>query len=377
MRRGFSPGGMKLTRRLGAAVVLLLAVPLSASTVRVGVFGLFHPRELMVRPAPGVTLQVQAGRETFLLYGTQRAHLRIFQGQVECHIGDRTFLASSIRVSPRDGQSPDLLLSVPGRIERRFRGSLEVTAARRELTSVVVMNLEVAVASAVAAESPPGASLEALKAQAVVTRSYYVATRGRHADFDFCDTTHCQFLRQPPGPNHLASIATAQTEGLVLAWRDAPLAALFSANCGGRTHTLAELGIATDGYPYYSVACPSCRTGSPVWEAQLDWKDAAPLVSGKNREQARLEVGRKLGWSVLPGSNYVARREGGKLVIHGRGAGHGVGLCQKGAAAMAAEGAGFREILARYFPNTVLVTAGRQARRPAAASALTADRTRR
>jgi stage II sporulation protein D len=344
---------------------LLLAMPGAAfaSTVRVGVFGLFHPRELTVRPAPGATLEVQAGKETLLLYGAQRARLRISGTRVECRVGDRTVLASSIRISPREATSPDFLLSVPGRIERRFRGSLEVTAAKRELTSVVSMDLEVAVAAAVAAESPPGASLEALKAQAVVTRSYYVATRGRHADFDFCDTTHCQFLRQPPGPSHPASLAAAATEGMVLAWRDAPLGALFSANCGGRTRTLAELGISTDGYPYFPVECPSCRTGSPIWEAQLDLKDAQPLLKGKNLEQARLEVGRKLGWGVVPGSNYQARREGEKLVIHGRGSGHGVGLCQKGAAAMAAEGANFREILAHYFPNTVLTTAARQARR--------------
>lgn len=338
-----------------------MVLPAAASTVRVGVFGLFHPRELTVRPVAGSVLELQAGRETFLLYGAQRARLRFSAGRLECRVGDRAILASSIRISPREAQSPDFLLSVPGRIERRFRGSLEVTAANRTLLPVVSMDLEVAVASAVAAESPPGATLEALKAQAVVTRSYYVASRGRHAAFDFCDTTHCQFLRQPPAPGHPASLAAAQTEELILAYRDAPLAALFSANCGGRTRTLAELGIATDGYPYFPVECPSCRTGSPVWEAQLDLKDAQPLLAGKNPEQGRLEVGRKLGWDVVPGSNYEARREGEKLVIHGRGLGHGVGLCQKGAAAMAASGAGFREILARYFPNTILVAADRQA----------------
>jgi stage II sporulation protein D len=349
----------KLLRWFLAALLLVTPMAARASSVRVGVFGLFHPQELAVRPAPGGTLELQAAGKSFLLYGEQRARLRLSRGRVECRIGDRAVLASSIRVSPRYSQSPDFLLSVPKRLERRFRGSLEVTAAGRELAPVVGMDLEVAVASAVAAESPPSASLEALKAQAVVTRSYYVATRGRHSTFDFCDTTHCQFLRQPPAADRPASVATAATEGLVLAWRDAPLAALFSANCGGRTRTLAELGIATDGYPYYSVECPSCRDSSPVWEAELDMKDVAPLLSGKNLERARLEVGRKLGWGVVPGSNYVARREGDKLMIHGRGAGHGLGLCQKGGAAMAAEGATFREILARYFPNTVLVAAGR------------------
>ena len=87
------------------------------------------------------------------------------------------------------------MLSVPGRIERRFRGTLEVASRGGALEAVVSLDIETAVASVVAAESPPGAPLEALKAQAVVARSYYLATRGRHAGFDFCDTTHCQFLR--------------------------------------------------------------------------------------------------------------------------------------------------------------------------------------
>src|SRR6266571_2973368 len=60
------------------------------------------------------------------------------------------------------------------------------------------MDRETATASVVAAENTPDTPLEALKAQAVAARSYFVAGRGRHHDFDFCDTTHCQFLREPP-----------------------------------------------------------------------------------------------------------------------------------------------------------------------------------
>jgi stage II sporulation protein D len=355
---------MATSRRFWPFLALLLALPVAAaaSSVRVGVFGLFHPHELMVQPAPGAVLEVQAGRQTFLLYGEQSARLRFSDGRVQCRMGNRAVIATTLRIVPRADRPQEFRLSVPGRITRRFRGLLEVAAVGRELTPVVVMDLEVAVASAVAAESPPGASLEALKAQAVVTRSYYVATRGRHAGFDFCDTTHCQFLRQPPPPDHPASVAAAETEGLVLAWRDAPLAAHFSADCGGRTRTLAELGIPSDGYPYYPVECPAGRAASPSWEARLELKDAAPLLTEKNREAARLEIGRKLGWSAVPGSNFATQREGEVLVVHGRGAGHGLGLCQKGAAIMAAEGAGFRQILDRYFPNTVLVAAERQAR---------------
>ena len=338
-------------------VVLLLALaatPLLATqdTVRIGVMGLFHARELTVRPAGGV-LVVECGSRRWTLEGAQALHLHLRGAVVECTARQGRQNASSLRVRSRTGDA-DFRLAVPGKLERRYHGVLEITARARELEAVVLMDREIAVASAIAAESPPGAPLEALKAQAVVTRSYYAAARGRHPTFDFCDTTHCQFLRQPPAPGSPAGQATAATRGWVLAYGGATVPALYSARCGGRTRTLADLGLHGDGYPYYSVDCPYCQKHSPLWESRLDPAQAKGLL-GKKSERARLEVGRKLGWSAVPGNDYQARLEGGEVVVQGRGAGHGLGLCQAGAADMAAHGAGFRQILEHYFPNTTLV----------------------
>jgi SpoIID/LytB domain protein len=44
----------------------------------------------------------------------------------------------------------------------------------------------------------------------------------------------------------------------------------------------------------------------------------------------------------------------GAVVLNGVGRGHGVGLCQRGAAGMALDGKDFRAILAYYFPNTTV-----------------------
>lgn len=274
-----------------------------AEIVRIGVFGLFRPGELVLRPVPGQALVVEAGAGRIVLEGGQTLRLRAAGDAVE-------FLAAtvpSLRAAPR--AAGEFLLSVPGKIERRFRGELEVTATAGVLVPVVIMSREVAVASAVAAESPPGAALEALKAQAVVTRSYYAAARGRHAGFDFCDTTHCQFLREPPPPTSPAALAAERTRGLTLHYRGRLIAALFSASCGGRTRALDNP--APDEYPYFAVDCPYCRRGPRVRCSYCDPR--------------------------------------------GEGAGHGFGLCQTGAKGMAASGATFREILRHYFPNAELV----------------------
>jgi stage II sporulation protein D len=68
-------------------------------------------------------------------------------------------------------------------------------------------------------------------------------------------------------------------------------------------------------------------------------------------EDFQLAVGESLGWSRIPSTWFEVSRQGDTFSFHGRGWGHGVGLCQKGAAAMAAQGRTMREILAQYFPG--------------------------
>src|SRR6202790_919501 len=219
------------------------------------------------------------------------------------------------------------------------------------------MDLETAVASAVLAESAPGTPLEALKAQSIDTRSYYVGGAGRHENFDFCDLTHCQSLREPPAPDSPAVQATAATQGLVITYGEKPIATMFTRSCGGRTRTPAELGLATKSYPYFAVLCDICHKNPIRWTRRVSTEDAAILAKG---EAGRLTVDRRLGWHAVPSNNFAARpdnkNDNAQVLLEGIGQGHGIGLCQRGASAMARTGATFREILAHYFPNTSLTS---------------------
>ncbi len=205
-------------------------------------------------------------------------------------------LLGAATVTGREGAETTFILSIPGKIRREFHGRLEVREQQGHLLAIVKMELENAVASIVAAESPPSAPLEARKAQAVVARSFLVAAHGRHEGFDFCDTTHCQFLRESPMPGSLSAKAATETRGLIVAYEGRPIPALYSANCGGRTRTLADAGWNEEPYPYFAVDCP----------------------------------------------------------VKGAVAGHRIGMCQEGAAQMARNGNSFREILALYFPATTV-----------------------
>jgi SpoIID/LytB domain protein len=73
------------------------------------------------------------------------------------------------------------------------------------------------------------------------------------------------------------------------------------------------------------------------------------LIVGKE-----LEIRRALSRSHLYSSAFVVERSGEQFVLKGAGWGHGVGLCQIGAAVMANQGIGYREILSHYYPGTNL-----------------------
>ena len=248
--------------------------------VAICVFSLFRPVELEVRPARANIVIVEQNGRRQTLEGSGAMKLR-----------------GPAIAGGRDGAETAFILSVPGKIRREFHGRLEVRVESGHLLAIVRMDRENAVASIVAAESPPSAPLEARKAQAVVARSFLIAARGRHHDgFDFCDTTHCQFLREAPAAGSLAAKAAEETKDLVVAYQGRAIPALYSATCGGRTRTLEEAGWNAEAYPYFAVECP----------------------------------------------------------VRGAVAGHRIGMCQEGAAQMARSGKTFREILALYFPATTV-----------------------
>ncbi|MBS1834658.1 MAG: hypothetical protein JST65_18210 [Acidobacteria bacterium] len=243
--------------------------------VVISVFGLFHPGELEIAPAGPTAIDVICGTDEHTrLEGPAR--------KFRLHAGCRTKGLFS--------------LSIPGRIERTFAGTLSIEPG---LTALITMDLEAAVASTVAAELPATTSPSALEAQAIAVRSYYASLpAGRHAYASFCDTTHCQHIRGTLPPDHPASLATQATRGLVLDYRSKVVTAMYSAACSGRR----QAGVAnSDGYAYSAVEC-----------------------------------------------RYCLRRPSAKKFAHARG------LCQAGAADMAANGKSAEEILRHYYPGTSL-----------------------
>lgn len=328
----------------------------SVAEVHIGVLGLFHPRQFTISAPAGAALVLHVGEERIVLEkssGVDSANVRISGSGVVVSAGNRVARASNLTVNGRGREPTDFVLAVPGKIVRPYHGTLEIRSSAGTLIAIVAMDREAAVASVVVAETTPETPLEALRAQAVAARSYLVASRGRHLEFDLCDTTHCQFLRESPAPQSAAARAVAATRDLVLAYDSHPLAAMYTRSCSGHTHTPAELGLSPAAYPYYSVECKYCRAHPARWSSRISAQDAATLHTSD--ESARLKIDRRLGWATVPSNDFVAKTERDQIVLEGTGEGHGIGLCQSGARAMAEAGADFRQILSHYYPNTTIV----------------------
>ena len=367
MRARFTSPRVSAAVRLLGLVLIAVSVGVESRTpataarsresgVRIGVFGLFHPRQLSVTAISASALMLRAGDQQVLLErsaGTGEATISKVGSGVRLMSAGQKIHGSVLVVSGRNGEPVDFQLAVPGKIKRRYHGTLEIVASNEELIAVITMDLETAVASVVAAENLPDTPMEALKAQAVATRSYFVSGRGRHAGFDFCDTTHCQFLREPPVAGGAVAHAVSATAGLVLAYDSKPFPAMYTPSCSGQTRTPAQIGFRPAGYPYYPVTCEYCQSHPQRWTSRIASRDAASLRSSD--ESSRLAVGRRLGWSTVASNDFIMHTEGDETVLHGTGRGHGVGLCQAGARAMAEQGASLQQILGHYYPNTSIV----------------------
>jgi len=367
---------MKLSVRLFCLWLALRAAAYTQSTVRVGLFTLFQDRQMSVAHGPG-----------------RDAWLRTCEGCTSETIHDTVNVqAAGNRVAYRNNffsalwLSGGLILGAHGE-QLAMPYPLEIKAREGKLVLIATMPLESYVERVVASESSSADSTESLKALAVVVRSFALHVRHGHADFDVCDSTHCQLLRWSgtgpgTGRGEAAHAAVLATAGETLWFHERRAEAWFHQNSGGHTASPNEVWAAkAHGMPW--LAGQVDRHGVPIeWTSQISreeltgalaqaglakpgWVSLTVTARGESgrairirldaveisAEDFRLAVGRALGWNRIPSTWFEVSRQGDEFLFRGRGHGHGVGLSQAGAAAMAEEGSNYEQILAQYFPG--------------------------
>lgn len=359
--------------------------PAARDTLRVGMWTLWHDHD--------VTLTPTGPKESTLLQTCEKCPVVVLHATAKIHAekGGLNFSTADNATPGKSVSASEIRLSGPVTLAAHgetvtLHDPVGISARDGVLMIVATLPVENYVERVVASESGPGDNLESLKALAVVVRSFALHEAHGHADYDVCDSTHCQLLHwsgngDRRGAAHAATLATA---GETLWFHGQRALAYFGKDCGGRTASPDEIWPRAKPLPYLPsqpdryCAEQSART----WASQITRSDLTAALaahglaqpgwqnltvarrgaSGRavtlqldgtevSAEDFELAVGESLGWNRVPSTWFEVSRQGDSFAFHGRGWGHGVGLCQKGAAAMAAQGRSSREILAQYFPG--------------------------
>ena len=324
-------------------------------------------------------------------------------------------------------QDPGLWLG-----QRRYRGRLQLRIEAGQLQVVNHVPLERYLPSVVGSEMPASWPLEALRAQAVAARTYALKARKPAAAFDVQATTASQVYKGVEAETPSTHAAVQGTRGLVLTYNNALIDAVFHSSSGGSTESSGDLW--PRQLPYL-VSVPDFDDTSPVrdWRQPLDQarlRQAFPELGGAlgievisttptgrirqarvvgpagqlalSGAQLRSRLGLKSTWvrfelaptaaTALPGPAVAlppapppllpaftlpvpsdSSAEVVQLVAVGRGFGHGVGMSQWGALAMAQRGDTFASILKHYYRGTALQPYSELARTARAGRGLNQD----
>lgn len=250
----------------------------------------------------------------------------------------------------------------------------------------VRLELDSYLVGVVLAEMPASFEQDALKAQAVVARTFALRS-GKHPGGAVCtDPACCQGYRDPDSFSDRAAVdkitnAVAETSGLVLTYEGELIEATYFSCSGGSTE---------DALAVWGTDVPYLRsTDSPGEENAEHFSDTVRFSAeefaralGMEAEDdpsgwfgdVRYTAGGGVDSMEICGEAYSGTElrsllglrstaftvlcVGDDILIQSRGFGHRVGMSQYGADAMAASGCGYREILEHYYAGTTLTRIG-------------------
>lgn len=247
----------------------------------------------------------------------------------------------------------------------------------------------------VSAEMPASFEIEALKAQAVVARTYTIykirTESGKHEGADICDNSACcqawiskenRFARWEESSREAnwdkIVEAVNSTQGKIVTYNGEPINAFFHSNSGGKTETTANVWGGT-GYPYLQAVETAGENAYSQYSSEvtltkqtfidkikekhenftidfnaedaikiLEYTDGNRVKKIKigNLELSGVEVRTIIG---LKSANFTVKEEGENIKFVVIGYGHGVGMSQTGADSMAKTGSNYEEIIKHFY----------------------------
>lgn len=237
-------------------------------------------------------------------------------------------------------------------------------------------------------EIAPWWPLDALKAQAVVARTYALYQRQftKKKDFDLTNDIYSQVYGGKTSEKWRSNRAIDLTKGEILTFKGNLFPAYYHATCGGHTEDASMLW-KDDLEPLKGVICGFCA-GLPhfSWQAEISLEEIKSKLLAKGFKIDRLDqIGivslnpsgrineleiksadnsliisakdfrQALSPNVIRSTNFTLKINSDKVYFTGLGWGHGVGLCQWGMYELAKSGKNYKEIMEYYYPQSEIM----------------------
>jgi stage II sporulation protein D len=274
---------------------------------------------------------------------------------------------------------------------RTFRGDIQLTRVSGYLSVINQIDLEDYIKGILYHEASHYWPMEALKAQAIVCRTYavYQMQENKSRDFDVTSDIYSQVYGGRTSERERTNGAVEATKGEILTYQNKVFPAYFHATCAGHTEDASMLWN-IDLPPLKGVVCDYCKDSPHYnWHLVLDRGELrqrlvnagykmgmikAIEILGKNNSgritnlkitttTKDVNISAKdlrsiVGPNEIRSTNFTVNLAGDDAVFEGFGWGHGVGLCQWGAYFMAKQGRNVEEILKYYYPRNDVKTIG-------------------
>ena len=264
-----------------------------------------------------------------------------------------------------------------------IRGSLMVYAKQGQLLAINQLPLRDYLISNVGSEMHPKWEKEALKAQAVASRSYalYMKNNPRNPLYDVESTVNDQVYLGDIVKSPALIQAVDATDGEYLTEKELPMKAFYHSRCGGHTSGPESMWVSSSkaGRPT-NIPCPYCQQNPFHWQWSINREDLMKKLDIPEKEKNELALlpldrssfGRLMklrvqtrlasreltaeqlralvGFEKLKSNAFQWQMNLKQIAFSGIGLGHGVGLCQWGAKYFAQKGKSYRMILSHYYP---------------------------
>jgi stage II sporulation protein D len=291
-----------------------------------------------------------------------------------------SIVCDSLILSGKTGKDVfSMMITGNARTRQYYSGDLKCFPDMETLVLINISDIERYISGVVMAEGGPGKNLEYFKTQAIIARTYMYKYFDKHLPdrYNVCDNTHCQAFNGLSSDS-LLNEAALETKGLVILDKDSALIiSAFHSNCGGETSSSEDVWLSALSY-LKSVVDPYCLSSkNATWQKSFSMNEWVKYIrkSGYNgkvddpsvfnfMQKSRL-ADYKTGTFTIPlrtmrsdldlrSTFFSLNAKGDSIVFSGRGYGHGVGLCQEGAMAMATKGFKYPEIIRFYYTGVII-----------------------